>query len=70
MDRKAWQATVQGVTKSWTQLSATLITFIWFISSMNSLMVYKVFTPAEGFFTFITFVGFFSSMRSLMANKS
>ena len=49
--------------------SLTLIIFVWFLSSMCSLMNYKARSLTKGFVTHVTFVRFLSSTNSLMTSK-
>lgn len=39
------------------------------LSSVNSLMINKIWKSTEGFATLITWIGFLSSVNSLMQNK-
>ena len=46
MDRGAWQATVQGVTKIWTQLSTHTCSQIISFPSFHTFSIHKVFLLA------------------------
>ena len=49
--------------------SGILIIFVWFLSSMSSLMNYKARNLTKGFVTHVTFVRLLSSMNSLVTSK-
>ena len=55
MDRGAWQDTVHGVAKSWTQLSTTRVIMIWpqlFVSKFISFLLYLLLDSHVNFLHF------------------
>lgn len=55
--------------KIFTEGFPTYITFIWFLSSVDSLMQSKVIASIEGFPTYTAFVRFLTGVSSLVSSK-
>jgi hypothetical protein len=60
---------MDGEVRALTEVFPTVLTFVGFLSSVNSLVYSQVCSLTEGFPTLVAFVRFFSGVHSLMCDE-